>query len=104
MPTEDFFPAGSTGAASDRIALVKAVCAVCPVAGECLEYALGTGRPTGCGAACPRTSGAPSDDAGSGASADDERSGVTAALRTRVEITLSFGRCSPLWPGFVTHT
>ncbi len=26
-----------------------------------------------------------------------------AALRTRVEITLSFGRCSPLWPGFVTY-
>ncbi|MGH8885890.1 MAG: PspC domain-containing protein [Egibacteraceae bacterium] len=24
-------------------------------------------------------------------------------LRTRVEVTLSFGRCSPLWPGFVTY-
>jgi WhiB family transcriptional regulator, redox-sensing transcriptional regulator len=44
MPTEDFFPAGSTGAALDRLARVKAICAVCPVARQCLEYALNTGQ------------------------------------------------------------
>jgi WhiB family redox-sensing transcriptional regulator len=47
MPTEEFFPAGSTGPASDRIARAKAVCALCPVAVQCLEYALSTGQTDG---------------------------------------------------------
>lgn len=47
MPTDDFFPAGSTGQALDRIALAKAVCDTCPVVEECLEYALDTGQTDG---------------------------------------------------------
>ncbi|MGH8895631.1 MAG: WhiB family transcriptional regulator [Egibacteraceae bacterium] len=47
MPVEDFFPAGSTGPALDRIACAKAVCAVCPVAGDCLDFALDTGQTDG---------------------------------------------------------
>ncbi|MGH8904915.1 MAG: WhiB family transcriptional regulator [Egibacteraceae bacterium] len=47
MPTEDFFPVGSTGAALDRIAAAKAICAACPVRVHCLDYALETGQQDG---------------------------------------------------------
>jgi len=47
MPTDDFFPVGSTGPALAQIATAKAVCAVCPVADQCLEYALSTGQTDG---------------------------------------------------------
>jgi WhiB family transcriptional regulator, redox-sensing transcriptional regulator len=47
MPTDDFFPVGSTGAALAQIAAAKAVCAACPVAQKCLEYALSTGQTDG---------------------------------------------------------
>ncbi|MGH8903629.1 MAG: WhiB family transcriptional regulator [Egibacteraceae bacterium] len=44
LPTDDFFPIGVTGPALDQIAFAKAVCAGCPVCGECLDYALDTGQ------------------------------------------------------------
>ncbi|MGH8885182.1 MAG: WhiB family transcriptional regulator [Egibacteraceae bacterium] len=47
MPTDEFFPVGSTGPALARIATAKAVCAACPVAEKCLEYALSTGQTDG---------------------------------------------------------
>jgi WhiB family transcriptional regulator, redox-sensing transcriptional regulator len=47
LPTDDFFPVGSTGPALDRIAAAKAICAICPVVKECLEYALDTGQTDG---------------------------------------------------------
>ncbi|MGH8896202.1 MAG: WhiB family transcriptional regulator [Egibacteraceae bacterium] len=37
-----------------RIACAKAVCAVCPVADDCLEYALDTGRTDGVWGGKPR--------------------------------------------------
>jgi WhiB family redox-sensing transcriptional regulator len=40
---ELFFPTGTTGPAADQIQEAKAVCALCPVQGECLEWALGAG-------------------------------------------------------------
>ncbi len=47
LPTDDFFPVGSTGKALDQIERAKAICAVCPVAGQCLDYALDTGQADG---------------------------------------------------------
>ncbi|MGH8902177.1 MAG: WhiB family transcriptional regulator [Egibacteraceae bacterium] len=47
LPTDEFFPLGSTGAALDQIARAKAICAGCPVAVECLDYALDTGQTDG---------------------------------------------------------
>lgn len=47
LPTDDFFPVGSTGGALDRIAAAKAVCAACPVRVQCLDYALDTGQHDG---------------------------------------------------------
>ncbi|MGH8899918.1 MAG: WhiB family transcriptional regulator [Egibacteraceae bacterium] len=47
MPTEDFFPVGSTGPALNQIARAKAICATCPVREECLDYALATGQNDG---------------------------------------------------------
>jgi WhiB family redox-sensing transcriptional regulator len=40
---ELFFPVGTTGPAEQQIQDAKAVCALCPVQGECLEWALGAG-------------------------------------------------------------
>src|SRR3954451_3510452 len=37
-----FFPAGETGPAAIQIAQAKSICAQCPVANECLEFALAT--------------------------------------------------------------
>ncbi|MEM9033577.1 MAG: WhiB family transcriptional regulator [Actinomycetota bacterium] len=42
-----FFPVGTTGPALDQIAAAKRVCGECPVAEECLEYALLTNQDTG---------------------------------------------------------
>jgi WhiB family transcriptional regulator, redox-sensing transcriptional regulator len=44
ISTEEFFPAGSSGAALDQLARAKAICALCPVTKQCLEYALDTGQ------------------------------------------------------------
>ncbi|MEF3117969.1 WhiB family transcriptional regulator [Streptomyces chrestomyceticus] len=41
---ELFFPVGVTGPAAQQQADAKAVCRRCPVAGECLEWALQTGQ------------------------------------------------------------
>lgn len=41
---ELFFPVGVTGPAVQQQADAKAVCRRCPVAGECLEWALQTGQ------------------------------------------------------------
>ncbi|MGH8883777.1 MAG: WhiB family transcriptional regulator [Egibacteraceae bacterium] len=45
--TERFYPAGTTGAALDQAEQAKAVCAVCDVRPQCLDYALGTNQDAG---------------------------------------------------------
>lgn len=47
METEFFFPQGVTGAALDQANQAKAVCAGCPVAQVCLEWALQTHQDAG---------------------------------------------------------
>jgi WhiB family redox-sensing transcriptional regulator len=42
-----FFPIGSTGRALDQIEGAKRVCAICPVSGPCLEFALATNQDSG---------------------------------------------------------
>ena len=42
-----FFPVGSSGPALRQTLRAKAVCAQCPVRGECLEWALETAQPHG---------------------------------------------------------
>ncbi|MDH3307302.1 MAG: WhiB family transcriptional regulator [Acidimicrobiia bacterium] len=42
-----FFPAGETGPAGDQIAAAKRICADCPVALDCLYYAVTTGQRSG---------------------------------------------------------
>lgn len=42
-----FFPAGSTGQALEEIAAAKAVCQVCPVREQCLQFALQTNQESG---------------------------------------------------------
>ena len=42
-----FFPAGSTGDASDHILRAKAVCGMCPVLSQCLEFAFETNQESG---------------------------------------------------------
>jgi WhiB family redox-sensing transcriptional regulator len=40
---ETFFPVGTTGPAAAQTQAAKAICALCPVKDECLEWALGAG-------------------------------------------------------------
>ena len=47
MDPELFFPVGTTGPALVQIAEAKAICAECPVAVDCLLYALETGQIAG---------------------------------------------------------
>jgi WhiB family redox-sensing transcriptional regulator len=44
---ETFFPVGSGGAALDEVSAAKAICARCPVLGECRAYALSSRQPFG---------------------------------------------------------
>ena len=44
---ELFFPIGTTGTALAQIAEAKAVCARCPVAAQCLAFAIDTGQQYG---------------------------------------------------------
>lgn len=44
---EWFFPVGETGPARRDVMAAKAVCARCPVARDCLAWALRTGEPAG---------------------------------------------------------
>lgn len=44
---ELFFPVGNTGPALDQIEKAKAVCGGCPVAENCLQYALETNQDSG---------------------------------------------------------
>ncbi|MCX4903560.1 WhiB family transcriptional regulator [Streptomyces sp. NBC_00878] len=44
---ELFFPVGTTGPAQRDIAAAKRVCARCPVAGQCLAWALATEQTSG---------------------------------------------------------
>lgn len=42
-----FFPVGTTGPALDDIAAAKAICALCSVQEECLQYALESNQEAG---------------------------------------------------------
>jgi WhiB family redox-sensing transcriptional regulator len=42
-----FFPIGATGIALDQIDAAKEICQVCPVHGQCLEFALATNQEAG---------------------------------------------------------
>ncbi|MGP4048945.1 WhiB family transcriptional regulator [Streptomyces sp. 2A115] len=44
---ELFFPVGTTGPALRDIAAAKRICARCPVAAPCLDWALDTGQTSG---------------------------------------------------------
>jgi WhiB family redox-sensing transcriptional regulator len=44
---ELFFPIGTTGVALDQIDSAKRVCTQCPVASECLDFALATNQEAG---------------------------------------------------------
>jgi WhiB family transcriptional regulator, redox-sensing transcriptional regulator len=44
---ELFFPIGTTGLALDQIDAAKHVCGACPVAHQCLEFALATNQEAG---------------------------------------------------------
>jgi WhiB family redox-sensing transcriptional regulator len=44
---ELFFPAGTSQPALNQLAEAKSVCRGCPVASECLAWALGTGQNSG---------------------------------------------------------
>ena len=44
---ELFFPIGNEGPAEDQIREALQICAKCPVAAECLEWALGSGQDDG---------------------------------------------------------
>lgn len=47
LDTDVFFPIGGTGPAVEQIERAKAICAVCPVRDDCLEFALATNQPAG---------------------------------------------------------
>ncbi len=42
-----FFPVGTTGPALEQIEAAKAICRLCEVRGECLDYALTTNQESG---------------------------------------------------------
>ena len=42
-----FFPAGTTGSAVDQIQAAKAVCRICPVQDDCLQFAFETNQESG---------------------------------------------------------
>ena len=42
-----FFPVGTTGPAIEQIDAAKAVCGICPVQSQCLEFALATNQDSG---------------------------------------------------------
>jgi WhiB family transcriptional regulator, redox-sensing transcriptional regulator len=44
---ELFFPVGTTGQALVQIAMAKKVCGECPVANDCLDFALSTNQDSG---------------------------------------------------------
>jgi WhiB family redox-sensing transcriptional regulator len=44
---ELFFPIGNTGPAAHQIDVAKAICVVCEVRQECLEWAIATGQDAG---------------------------------------------------------
>jgi WhiB family redox-sensing transcriptional regulator len=44
---ELFYPVGTSGAALPRIAEAKSVCRRCPVAADCLDFALSSGQDSG---------------------------------------------------------
>lgn len=44
---ELFFPVGRTGPAVDQIGAAKAVCGLCPVRAQCLDFALVTNQEAG---------------------------------------------------------
>ncbi|POX50648.1 WhiB family transcriptional regulator [Streptomyces sp. Ru72] len=44
---ELFFPVGTAGPAVEETAAAKRVCRRCPVLGECLDWALGSGQTAG---------------------------------------------------------
>ncbi|HMC36608.1 MAG TPA: WhiB family transcriptional regulator [Actinomycetota bacterium] len=44
---ELFFPVGTTGPAAAQMTAAKAICMLCEVRGECLEWAMATGQDAG---------------------------------------------------------
>ena len=44
---ELFFPVGTTGPAAAQIAAAKAICMMCDVRGQCLEWSMATGQEAG---------------------------------------------------------
>ena len=44
---ELFFPVGTTGPAEAQVQAAKAICALCPVREECLQWALDTAQDAG---------------------------------------------------------
>ena len=44
---ELFFPVGTTGPAEAQVQSAKAICALCPVRDECLQWALDTAQDAG---------------------------------------------------------
>jgi WhiB family redox-sensing transcriptional regulator len=47
LDTNLFFPIGETGDAVHQTEAAKAICAVCPVQAECLEFAMSTNQQAG---------------------------------------------------------
>jgi WhiB family redox-sensing transcriptional regulator len=42
MPADMFFPVGTSGMAVEEVQAAKAVCGVCPVSDQCLDFSLQT--------------------------------------------------------------
>ena len=47
LPTELFFPNGEGDSVAEQVAEARAVCAVCPVREDCLEFAITTRQDDG---------------------------------------------------------